>query len=65
MTALKNRTQHNEQAKQCWDVIEKVMLAAQAKSATRIWFTRQEHLSATSRRHFAPNRSTSGVFLEV
>ncbi|EHK1953610.1 MULTISPECIES: hypothetical protein [Enterobacteriaceae] len=26
MTALKNRTQQNEQAKQCWDAIGKVML---------------------------------------
>lgn len=65
MTALKNRTQHNEQAKQCWDVIGKVMLGRASKGATRIWFTRQEHLSATSRRHFAPNRSTLGVCLEV
>lgn len=28
MTALKNRTQHNEQAKQCWDVIEKLCYRA-------------------------------------
>ena len=31
MTALKNRTQHNEQAKQCWDVIGKVMLGRASK----------------------------------
>lgn len=31
MTALKNRTQHNEQAKQCWDAIGKVMLGRATK----------------------------------
>lgn len=32
MTALKNRTQHNEQAKQCWDVIGKVILARKQRA---------------------------------
>ncbi|SLK13594.1 hypothetical protein SAMN03159434_1106 [Enterobacter sp. NFR05] len=31
MTALKNRTQQNEQAKQCWDAIGKVILDRASK----------------------------------
>ncbi|EPS9632135.1 hypothetical protein ACVNA6_002991 [Klebsiella aerogenes] len=35
MTALKNRTQQNEQAKQCWDAIGKVMLGRANKDSGR------------------------------
>lgn len=31
MTALKNRTQQNEQAKECWDAIGKVILDRASK----------------------------------
>ncbi len=63
MTALKNRTQHNER-KPMLDVIEKML--GRAKRARQGYGLPDRNIFQRLQGGIsAPNRSTSGVFLEV